>query len=107
MKILVIGCRGQLGSQIMSILERGTSELGEIPEQYKSTEVIGTDSEELDIVDLERTKEYIKKVKPDIVINSAAYTNVDQCEKNMDLAFKVNSLGARNLAIACEEVGAK
>lgn len=107
MKMLVTGCRGQLGSQIMNILQKGVSELGEIPKQYKDIEFIGTDSDELDIVDLQRLKEYMKELKPDIVINSAAYTNVDECEKNKDLAFKVNSLGPRNLAIACEEVGAK
>jgi dTDP-4-dehydrorhamnose reductase len=106
-KMLVTGCRGQLGSQIMNILQKGVSELGEIPKQYKDIEFIGTDSDELDIVDLQRLKEYMKELKPDIVINSAAYTNVDECEKNKDLAFKVNSLGPRNLAIACEEVGAK
>jgi dTDP-4-dehydrorhamnose reductase len=105
--MLVTGCRGQLGSQIMNILQKGVSELGEIPKQYKDIEFIGTDSDELDIVDLQRLKEYMKELKPDIVINSAAYTNVDECEKNKDLAFKVNSLGPRNLAIACEEVGAK
>lgn len=44
---------------------------------------------------------------PDVLINFAAYTNVDGCESNEDLAFKVNALGARNLAMACEEVGTK
>lgn len=107
MKILITGCTGQLGSQIMNILQKGNSELGELPEQYKNIEVIGTDSSELDIVNLQKSKEYIKELKPDIVINSAAYTNVDECEKNQDLAFRVNSLGPRNLAIACEEVGSK
>lgn len=107
MKLLITGCKGQLGSQIINILNKGVSELGAIPKQYKNIEVIGTDAYELNIVDLQRLKEYIKSIKPDIVINSAAYTNVDECEKNRELAFKVNSLGTRNLAIACEEVGAK
>ena len=44
---------------------------------------------------------------PNIAINCAAYTNVDSCEDNYELAFKVNSLGARNLAIACEKIKAK
>lgn len=107
MKILVTGCRGQLGSQIIDILKKGVSELGKIPEQYKNIEIRGTDFDELDITDLGKCQKYIKETKPDIVINSAAYTNVDDCEKNQDLAFKVNSLGPRNLAIACQEVGTK
>ena len=107
MKILITGCRGQLGSQIINILKEGASELGTIPQDYRNAEIIGVDIEELDISNLELVKSFINEVKPDIVINSAAYTNVDSCENNRDLALKVNSLGPRNLAIACEQVDAK
>ncbi|MBI6873663.1 dTDP-4-dehydrorhamnose reductase [Clostridium aciditolerans] len=107
MKILITGCRGQLGSQIINILKEGASELGTIPQDYRNSEIIGVDIEELDISNLELVKSFINEVKPDIVINSAAYTNVDSCENNRDLALKVNSLGPRNLAIACEQVDAK
>jgi dTDP-4-dehydrorhamnose reductase len=107
MKILITGCRGQLGSQIINILKEGASELGTIPQDYRNAEIIGVDIEELDISNLELVKSFINEVKPDIVINSAAYTNVDGCENNRDLALKVNSLGPRNLAIACEQVDAK
>ena len=48
-----------------------------------------------------------KEVKPYAIVNCAAYTAVDACETNRDLAFKVNTIGARNLAIAAEETGAK
>jgi len=107
MKILITGCRGQLGSQIINILKAGSSELGVIPQEYRTSEIIGVDIEELDISSLEYVREFMNEVKPNIVINSAAYTNVDGCESNQDLAFKVNSLGPRNLAIACEHIGAK
>lgn len=107
MKILITGCRGQLGSQIINILKEGASELGTIQQDYRNAEIIGVDIEELDISNLELVKSFINEVKPDIVINPAAYTNVDGCENNRDLAFKANSLGPRNLAIACEQVGAK
>jgi dTDP-4-dehydrorhamnose reductase len=107
MKILITGFRGQLGSQIINILKEGASELGAISEAYRTAEIIGVDIEELDISNLEKVKNLISDIKPNIVINSAAYTNVDGCESNQDLAFKVNSLGPRNLAIACEQIGAK
>lgn len=107
MKILITGAKGQLGSQIINIIKKGSSEIGEISDDVKNAEIIGIDVQELDITDITVTKAYIKEVKPDVVINPAAYTNVDGCETNEDLAFKVNSLGARNLAIACEEIGAK
>lgn len=107
MKILITGARGQLGSQISTILKSGTSELGPISKKYANAELVGVDIEDLDISDLESVTEYIESLKPDIVINPAAYTNVDGCEANPELAFKANSIGPRNIAIACEKAGAK
>lgn len=107
MKILITGCRGQLGSQIINILKEEASELGTIPQNYKSAEIIGVDKQQLDISNLEFVKDLLNEVKPDIVINPAAYTDVDGCENNQELAFKANSLGPRNLAIACEQINAK
>jgi dTDP-4-dehydrorhamnose reductase len=107
MKILITGCKGQLGSQIINILKEGASELGNISHNYKSAEIIGVDKQQLDISNLETVKILLNEVNPDIVINSAAYTNVDGCESNQELAFRVNSLGPRNLAIVCEKVVAK
>jgi dTDP-4-dehydrorhamnose reductase len=107
MKILVTGCKGQLGSQLVQIIKNGNSELDKIPNELVIAQIIGVDVEELDISNLERTRRFITEVKPSLVINTAAYTNVDGCENNEALAFKANALGPRNLAIACEEVGAK
>jgi len=107
MKVIVTGSKGQLGSQIIEVLTKGSSELGVIDKEYKSAQIIGIDVDELDITNLAEVKKFIKHEKPHIVINPAAYTNVDGCESNEDLAFKVNSLGARNIAIGCEEAGAK
>lgn len=70
----------------------------------KNHDLILTDSKVLDITDNKRTIEYVCSVKPDIVINSAAYTDVDGCEENQDLAYSVNGEGVRNLALACKEV---
>lgn len=107
MVILVTGAKGQLGSQIINIVNNGRSELGDIPKEVQEAEVIGIDVEELDITDLKSVREYLLTVKPDVVINPAAYTNVDGCESDEDTAFKVNALGPRNLAVVCEEIGAK
>ncbi|WP_027632042.1 dTDP-4-dehydrorhamnose reductase [Clostridium hydrogeniformans] len=107
MKILITGAKGQLGSAITNILSTGICEIGEISNLAKNVEVIACGSEELDITHLNKVKEVIKNEKPQIVINCAAYTNVDGCETDYDGAFKVNALGPRNLAIGCEEIGAK
>lgn len=107
MKILITGSKGQVGSQLIDIIKKGKSELGQIPKDVMNAEVIGMTSKDLDISDLNKVKKVINEIKPHVVINTAAYTNVDGAETNKDLAFKVNSLGARNLAIGCEDIGAK
>lgn len=107
MKILITGSKGQVGSQLINILDKGKSELGEIPTQIKNAVVIGKGSQELNIADFTNVKSVLKEIKPDVVINAAAYTNVDGCETNKELAFNVNAMGAKNLAIACEDIGAK
>lgn len=107
MKILITGSKGQVGSQLISILSKGRSELGDIPAEIKDSIVIGKGSKELDIADLDTIRSVIKELKPEVVINAAAYTNVDGCEANEGLAFSVNAFGAKNLATACEEIGAK
>ncbi|MFA9398541.1 MAG: dTDP-4-dehydrorhamnose reductase [Clostridiaceae bacterium] len=107
MNILVTGAKGQLGSQIINIITKKNSELGKIDKRYNESIVKGIDIEDLDITNIEDTRKYLNEFKPDIVINPAAYTNVDNCETNEDLAFKVNSLGPRNLAMICAELDCK
>lgn len=91
MKILITGSNGMLGHDLVDELD-------------ENHDLILTDSKVLDITDNKQTIEYICNVKPDIVINSAAYTDVDGCEENQDLAYSVNGDGVRNLALACKEV---
>lgn len=107
MKILITGSKGQLGTQLINVLKNGKSEIGTIPVEVQNTELVGYDVDELDIVKINCVREVLKKEMPQVVINCAAYTNVDGCESNYDLAFKINSLGPRNLAMVCEEIGAK
>ncbi len=87
LRLLVIGHKGMLGSDLVSMSE-------------SKYEVIGLDSSELDITDLNAVVAKLNELKPNIIVNCAAYTNVDGCEENQDLAYKVNGVGIRNLAIA-------
>lgn len=107
MRILVTGAKGQLGSQIINIMKAGKSELGNIDSRYKDAVIKGIDLEELDIANLKDVQAFIADFKPNLIINPAAYTNVDGCESNEELAFKANSIGPRNIAMTAEKVGAK
>ena len=107
MKILITGSNGQLGNELQKIVATGTAEIGSVSEEIKNSEVFAMDVDTLDITNLEQVKKVLNEVKPDVVINCAAATNVDGCEANQDLAFKINSLGPRNLAMVAEELGAK
>ena len=91
MKILITGSNGMLGHDLIEVLK-------------DDHELILTTSKTLDITDRDRVIEFIVENSPDIVINSAAYTNVDGCEENQELADAVNGDGVKNLALACSEV---
>ncbi|MCI7130794.1 MAG: dTDP-4-dehydrorhamnose reductase [Lachnospiraceae bacterium] len=94
-KIMVTGCNGQLGREIQKEYENDEVEL------------LCTDVGDLDISDHAQIMEYVRQQKPDVIINCAAYTAVDACENAWDLAYRINAIGPRNLAIAAREVGAK
>lgn len=95
-KIIITGCNGQLGREINKFYK-----------DSKDIEFVNTDVAELDITNIDAVLELARDVKPYAIVNCAAYTAVDNCETNQDIAFKVNVIGPRNLAIAAEEVGAK
>ena len=107
MNVLVTGCKGQLGNELYKIITEKKSELGEIPQCFHDCKLTCIDVEDLDITDLEAVLAYTRALRPEVVINCAAYTNVNGCESDRDAAFQVNALGPRNLAVACEETGAK
>lgn len=94
-KILVTGCNGQLGRAINKEYENDNVEL------------INTDVAELDITDIGKVMDFVNEKKPDVIINCAAHTNVNACESQWDLAYKINAIGPRNLSIAATAVGAK
>lgn len=107
MKILITGAKGQLGIEIAEIIRNGKAEIGGISENVQASELILFDIDELDITNLKMVKDKLNHLKPEVVINCAAATNVDGCESNEDIAFKINSIGPRNLALGCEEIKAK
>lgn len=107
MKITIIGSKGQLGSELCGILASGKSEISPIPVLYQNADVTAVDLEELDIRDAEAVNAFITKRHPDLIINCAAYTNVDACESHENDAYPVNAVGPGNLAAAAETIGAK
>lgn len=88
-KVLLIGADGMLGGELRERLE-------------KKYEVTGTTLETLDICDREAVLAKAEEIKPYFIINCAAYTNVDGCEVNYDLANKVNGLAVANIAEAAK-----
>ena len=107
MKILITGCRGQLGTELQRQLAAEGCVLGPLPERLRKATVIPVDVEELDITDREATISYIRRHQPDTVINCAAFTNVNGCDTQCDAAYMVNVIGPRNLALACDKVNAR
>jgi dTDP-4-dehydrorhamnose reductase len=97
MRVLVTGSKGQLGREL-------AKQLYKLEDKY---EVVQTDIHNLDITDFEEVLRVISSRKPDVVINCAAYTNVDACEGDETLAFRINAIGARNLSVASEMINAK
>lgn len=95
MKILITGSGGQLGSEIQKNLSK------------RKIEFLALDKFKLDINNLKKVKEIIHNYRPEIVINCAAYTNVDICEKEEMKAFSVNAIGAKNISVVSNKIGAK
>jgi dTDP-4-dehydrorhamnose reductase len=91
MKILITGARGQLGKECSQVLSKCHS-------------VIDTDVQDLDITAAEAVRSAVRESGPDLIVNCAAYTQVDRCETERDLAWKINVEGPATLAAAVEEV---
>ncbi len=100
-KIIVTGCNGQLGRAINLELPKDKYEL-------INTDVFqGEGIIPLDITNVDAVVDLARKTKASAIINCAAYTAVDKQESDIDLSYKINAIGPRNLAIAATEVGAK
>ena len=95
LKLWIVGASGQIGSAINEVLDP------------LEMEVFNTDKEELDITDTDEVLNFGVINRPDVIINCAAVTDTDFCEKEPELAYRVNALGARNLSIVARKTGAK
>jgi len=93
MRIFITGGKGQLGTALQKTLA--------------AHELTAVDLPELDITDKEALFTAVSQFQPDIIINCAAYTNVDGCAKDPALAYQVNALGTQNQALAALEFGAE
>ena len=94
MKVLITGASGQLGTDLCLILQ-------------DTEEAIPLTHAELEITNMDSVTNAFNKHRPDVVINTAAYIRVDDCESAPDKAFLINAIGARNVAVMAQEVGAK
>ena len=94
MRVVVIGANGQLGVDLMRVFER----------HPKYTPVPLTRAH-IDVRDFHQVQQVLKEIQPDVVINTAAFTRVDDCEDQPEVAFAVNALGAWNVARVCEDLG--
>ena len=85
MKVLVLGANGQLGYEFLNFLK-------------DKAEVFPFNHAQLDVLSFLGLSKVISEISPDVVINCAAYTKVDQAEKELTLAYKINAIGARNVS---------
>lgn len=100
MNILVTGANGQLGNELR-IVARG------LPDKYVFTDVVEQEGQEtmhLDITDIDAIRALVKQEAIDVIVNCAAYTNVDKAETDAELAELLNAKAPQNLAIAMKEV---
>lgn len=88
-RLLITGGNGQLGRAINNLYK-----------DREDIECINTDVNELDITDSKAVMAFVEKCKPYAIVNCAAHTAVDLCEDQIDLAYKINAIGPRNLSIA-------
>ncbi len=92
MRIMITGARGQVGRALQEAL------IGH--------ELILTNRPEVDVSHRQLVQAAVRHARPDLVIHSAAHTNVDDCARHPALAYQVNGLGTQNVALACHKAGA-
>jgi dTDP-4-dehydrorhamnose reductase len=101
MKILITGSNGMLGTDLVDLLKSRKASLD------PNLEFIEAPHEVLDITREDTVSGFISTHTPDIIVNCAAFTNVDKCETESETAFNVNALGPKYLATAAKECGAR
>lgn len=92
MKVLITGGNGMLGRTVRRVLK----------DRY---EFVVADLPEVDILDEEGFLGFVASVRPDVVVHCAAATKVDDCETNVDFAYRLNARGSANVASVCDRLG--
>ncbi|EHL15302.1 dTDP-4-dehydrorhamnose reductase [Peptoanaerobacter stomatis] len=95
MRYLITGANGQLGRVLQKEINKSDNE------------IYLYDVDTMDITDYEQVKNIILDIIPDVIFNCAAHTNVDKCEEDIDNAYKINAIGAQNLAMIAEHIDSK
>lgn len=93
MRVMILGASGLLGQALMR--------------EWNGDEIVGLSSREVDIRDQGKVRQTVQSIRPDWIVLAAAYTNVDGCETNQDLAFAVNRDGAAHVARAANAESAR
>ncbi len=106
MKILVTGSNGLLGQKLILLLSQHTEIQTLATARRKVNGLSSVPFQELDITDRDQTEQVIEQFKPDVVINTAAMTQVDQCETDRDQCWDANVYAVENLVRACEKMNA-
>ena len=94
MKIAIIGGRGQLGTDLCRLLAA------------QKVAVVPLTHADIDVADSEQVDKVLESIRPSVVINTAAFHKVEQCEKEPAMSFTTNSIGPRNLALSCSRIDA-
>src|SRR3954452_12836770 len=94
-RVLVFGCGGQLGVELMHVLKG------------RGYDVTGFDRAGVDVTDAAKVEHTLAQLDPAIVVNSAAYNQVDLAEKDPTAAYAGNALAVRNIAMACRQMDAR
>ncbi|MGN4425757.1 dTDP-4-dehydrorhamnose reductase [Bacillus cereus group sp. MYBK30-1] len=94
-RIIITGANGQLGKQLQEELNS---------EEY---DMYLFDKKSLDVTNISQIEQVVQEIRPHTIIHCAAYTKVDAAEKEQNLAYLINAIGARNVAVASQLVGAK
>jgi dTDP-4-dehydrorhamnose reductase len=95
-RILVTGAAGVVGGYVAEVLADHDLVL---------TDIVG-ETASLDVGDAEAVLAFVADAEPEVVIHLAAATDVDRCEQDPDLAYRVNAIGTQNVALACQQTGA-
>ena len=94
-KIWITGAEGHIGTALLDLLEGVEYQL------------LPTDIKEVDITKIDEVTQFVHVNRPDVVINCAGMTDVQECENNVDEAYRVSAIGVRNVALAANEVNEK